>query len=435
MTLVRSTAAAALLYVAAVLSTITAADQLPDTFFDEASIPAVAYATQEPHDAVAQLNDTIAAGSATLTYEPDSGYLRGVLKALDIPIESQLAVFAKTSVQAPIINPTNPRTLFFNDKVVVGWPRGGFIEAAAVDSHLGVIFYVLDQHDRSAPRFRRGTSCTTCHVSLEATLAVPGMLLRSERPRADGRTVRQLGSDVVDHRLPLSKRWGGWYVTGRNVGVASLGNLMLSEDVDADSLVEPQRIPLSTLRGRFDTAGYLAPYSDIAALMVFDHQMHMTNLLARLLWEARAAAGRPEAAMLVDSVARDVVDYMLFVDEAALTTRVEGSSGFAEWFSAQGPVDTRGRSLHQLDLTQRLLRYPCSYMVYSNAFDELPRIARDAVYRRMYAVLSGEVTSPKYARLAASDRQAIIEILRDTKTALPDYFRVPSARVAVTALD
>ena len=139
--------------------------------------------------------------------------------------------------------------------------------------------------------------------------------------------------------------------------------------------------------------------------------------------------------MLVDSVARDVVDYMLFVDEATLTTRVEGSSGFAEWFSAQGPVDTRGRSLHQLDLTQRLLRYPCSYMVYSNAFDELPRIARDAVYRRMYAVLSGEDTSPKYARLGASDRQAIIEILRDTKTALPDYFRVPSARVAVTALD
>jgi hypothetical protein len=87
------------------------------------------------------------------------------------------------------------------------------------------------------------------------------------------------------------------------------------------------------------------------------------------------------------------------------------------------PKDSRGRSLYQLDLATRLLRYPCSYMIYSDAFDELPTPARDAIYRRMYAVLSGEERAPRYSRLSASDRRAIIDILRDTKRGLPSYFR------------
>jgi hypothetical protein len=413
-------AVAATLYVMSLA--LRAGGQLPDTFFDERSAPAIAYATQQPNDPVARLNERLATGSATLAYEPGSGYLRAVLNALAIPVESQLATFAKSSVQAPIISPANPRTLFFNDNVVVGWPRGGFIEAASIDPQLGVEFYILDQNESAAPRFARGRGCATCHDSLEA-LAVPGLLLRSHAVLANGQTLRQLGSEVVDHRLPFGKRWGGWYVTGRSVGVASLGNVMLNPPLDMDAGVEPRTIPLTTLRGTFDTDVYLSPYSDVAALMVFDHQVHMTNLLARMSWEARAAEGRPDAAMLVDAVAREVVDYMLFIDEAPLTARLEGSSGFAEWFSARGPADARGRSLRQLDLNQRLLRYPCSYMIYSDAFDGLPPIAHEAIYRRMHTVLSGEDQTPRYARLNAADRRAIIEILRDTRTGLPDYFR------------
>ena len=416
-------AVAATLYVTSVVSQVAAGGQLPQTFFDEASIPAVAYATQQPHDPVAQLNEKLAAGSTTLAYERGSGYLRAVLNALAIPVESQIATFAKSSVQLPIISPANPRTLFFNDSVIVGWPRGGFIEAAAIDPQLGVEFYILNQQESAAPRFERGRGCVSCHLSSEATLDIPGLLLRSQAALANGQTMRQLGSEVVDHRLPLSKRWGGWYVTGRNVGVASLGNVMLSPPVETDAAVEPQTIALTTLRGKFDTDTYLSPYSDVTALMVFDHQVRMTNLLARMSWEARAAEGRADAAMLVDAVAREIVDYMLFVDEAPLTGRVEGSSGFAEWFSAQGPADAHGRSLRQLDLNERLLRYRCSYMIYSDAFDGLPRTAREAIYRRMYAVLSGQDQTPRYARLTATDRRTIIEILRDTKSGLPDYFR------------
>ena len=413
----------AMVWLAAMVARLVAGGQLPDTFFDDASAPAVAYATQSPHDTIAQLNEKLAAGSTSLTYEPGSGYLRSVLSALDIPVESQLAVFSKTSVQAPIISPVNPRTLFFNDRVVVGWPRGGFIEAAALDPQLGVVFYNLNQQPAASPRFERARSCVSCHVSAEATLGIPGMLLRSEAVRSDGLTMRQLGNEVVDHRLPLSKRWGGWYVTGRDVTVASRGNLMLRDETDEGLLTSPKAIPSATLEGKFDLASYLSPYSDIVALMVFDHQVHMMNLLTRASWEARAVEENSDAATLVDRVAREVVDYMLFVDETQLPARVDGSSGFAERFSARGPRDSRGRSLYQLDLTTRLLRYPCSYLIYSDAFDGLPATARDAIYRRMYAVLSGKDQTPRYSRLLPSDRQAIIDILRETKPGLPDYFR------------
>jgi hypothetical protein len=414
----------AAVYGAVLASVLRAHPQLPDTFFDETSAPAVAYATRQPHDPIARLNQRLVAGSANLVYEAGgSGYLNSVLSALRIPVESQLAVFSKTSVQAGLISPANPRTLFFNDDVVVGWPRGGFIEAAAVDPELGVVFYALDQRVSPAPRFERGRGCTSCHLSLEATLSIPGMLLRSEATVADGRIMRQLGHEVVDHRLPIGKRWGGWYVTGRSVNVESLANVMLSEPIGTESTVAPQTIRLTTLEDKFSGDGYLSPYSDIAALLVFDHQMHMTNLLARLSWEARAAEGHSDADPVINSVAREVVDYMLFIDESPLAGPLEGSSGFTEWFSAQGPADTRGRSLRQLDLTRRLLRYPCSYMIYTDAFTALPARARDAVYRRMWVVLSGQDPGPRYARLIAADRQAIIEILRATTNDLPEYFR------------
>jgi hypothetical protein len=142
----------------------------------------------------------------------------------------------------------------------------------------------------------------------------------------------------------------------------------------------------------------------------------MMNLLTRVGWETRA--GTPPR----DNV-KELVDYLLFVDERLLPGKVQGSSGFAERFAALGPVDRKGRSLRQLDLERRLLQYPCSYMIYSAAFDALPDEARRAIYQRMWDVLSGADPDKRYARLSAGDRQAIIEIVRDTKENLPTYWR------------
>lgn len=139
--------------------------------------------------------------------------------------------------------------------------------------------------------------------------------------------------------------------------------------------------------------------------MVFAHQMRMMNLLAH-----------------PDNI-DELVDYLLFVDEAPLPGPIQGNSGFAEKFSSTGVRDRKGRSLREFDLARRLMRYPCSYMIYTEAFDALPPQTKDAVYRRMWRILAGEVTGARYERLTPADRKAVLEILRDTKKDLPDYFQ------------
>jgi hypothetical protein len=92
--------------------------------------------------------------------------------------------------------------------------------------------------------------------------------------------------------------------------------------------------------------------------------------------------------------------------------------GFAQRLESRTPKDRQGRSLGQLDLVNRLMRYPCSSMVYSEAFDGLAPAVKKAVYGRMIDLLSGTDGHVQYARISADDRRAVLEILRDTK---PDF--------------
>src|SRR5207302_2080468 len=89
----------------------------------------------------------------------------------------------------------------------------------------------------------------------------------------------------------------------------------------------------------------------------------------------------------------------------------------------RGPRDKQGRSLRDFDLKKRLFRYPLSYMIYSPAFDGLPDVARDRVYKRLYDVLTGQVQTGRLAQMSAEDRRAVLEIVRDTKPGLPPYWK------------
>ncbi len=89
---------------------------------------------------------------------------------------------------------------------------------------------------------------------------------------------------------------------------------------------------------------------------------------------------------------------MLFLDEAKLDAPIKGTSGFAEAFQKAGPRDRKGRSLRDFDLTQRMFRYPLSYMIYSEAFDGMPEAARERIYRRLFDVLTEREKSPRYAK-------------------------------------
>jgi len=403
--------------------------------------PSIGYPTRSTKDPVGQLNREIQSGMTQLKFEAGTGYLRSVLRALHIPVESQILVFSKTSVQAHLIRPDNPRALYFNDSVVIGYVHGGFLEAASVDPQQGVIFYTLDQRPSNylepqtglphKLRFMRDDRCLQCHVSY-ASYSIPGLLERSVYPGTDGMPVRQLGDHLPDHRTPLDQRWGGWYVTGKSGSMRHMGNSTVANPDAEDPL--PAAFNLTALTGKFDPGGYLSPLSDIASLMVFDHQTHMINLLIRTGWEVRYGQylekhpgenrdpSSPNLAARIRSAAEEVADYMLFVDEAPLANPVEGTSKFAEKFSDLGPGDAQGRSLRELDLKTRLLRYPCSYMIYSEVFDSLPPEAKSAIYARLWQILSGREKSPKYARLSLQDRQAILQILRETKKGLPNSF-------------
>ncbi len=388
--------------------------------------PAIGYSSRPTRDPVARLNRRIEENQAQLSFAGASGYLRSVLAALDISVESQTLVFSETSLQAEHISKTHPRAIFFNDSVTVGWvPGTGSIELAAQDPEQGIIFYQLAQTPRQKPQFVRETQCLQCH-NTSFTGGLPGLFVMSMLPLSDDPNEYALGWGV-DHKTPVEDRWGGWYVTAKQAPNRHLGNVPVHHV--ARSYERAAAAPkLESVTGEFDTAPYPSAHSDIAALLVLNHQVAMTNLLTRLGWEARIAAYNAPAGQeaqipeRVQDTANELVDYLFFVDEAPLPSRIEGSSAFAREFAAPGPRDRRGRSLRDLDLERRLLRYPCSYMIYTEAFDALPAAAQTAVYERMWEVLSGAETRQAYARLTLADRQAVVEILRETKPGLPGYF-------------
>ena len=385
--------------------------------------PAIDYRTSALTDPVTALQRKLTAGSASLEFEGRLGFLRSLLATLNVPVESQILLFSKTGIQHPFTSPENPRALYFNDRVIVGYiPGAPLLEVASHDPRQGVIFQTLPQdvppHDaRNAsqgprlgtqPRFARPDRCLTCHLSANS-LGVPGILVRSMFTEATGRTRPQLGSAIVDHRTPLEKRWGGWYVTGSHGAARHMGNAMVSLALErGEDAISEHTLNRSVLDARVKVSDYPLPSSDIAALMVFDHQGHAMNLLTRLGWETRIALAEATADFSqgeLGALADDTVDYLLFEDEPALTAPVRGTSAFAEVFSAGGPRDRKGRSLRELDLQTRLFKYRCSYMIYSPSFQALPAEARKAIRSRMFEVLKKRGDS------------AVLEILQET---LPD---------------
>ena len=397
---------------------------------DEARIlpsehPAIDYWNAPPNDAVARLQKRIDRGEARLDYDDRFGYLPAVLGALEAPVSSQVLVFSKTSFQAVRIFPRVPRALYHNETIAVGYVRGGeVLELASLDPKLGVVFYTLSQVESGQPRFEaRTTECISCHAG-PATAGVPGLLVRSVHPDPTGTPSRAPGH-ITDHRSPIEERWGGWYVSGEHGSQHHLGNAIYGRDGTESSLLGSARENVRTLEPYVSPIDYLGGGSDIVSLMVLEHQTRMVNLMARLGYEIRLAqaatpsaatvAELPEAARAaVTNAAEELLRYMLFTDEARLTAPVRGVSGFRAEFEARGRRDKRGRSLHDLDLDRRLLRYPCSYLVDSEAFRALPAAARGYVLGRLREILAGRDESGVFAGLSERDRVAIGEILEDT---------------------
>ena len=372
------------------------------------------------NDPVALLGRQIERGEVTLDYSADGwGYLPSLLKHLEINIDSQILVFSKTSFQLTKISPKTPRAVFFNDSVAMGSVQDGkVLELTALDPAQGLVFYTMDTEKTGKPRFeRRFSECLNCHGPAN------GLVVSSVYPSVDGTPfVTGTFFEGIDQRTPLENRWGGWYVTGTHGSVHHMGNAVAPNPDRPFDLEQEGTQNLTDLAGKLDTTKYLAPTSDIVALMTLEHQARMTNLITAVSQQFRRALNMGTLESTKNSLDRAVeqmVEYMLFVDEAALHDPVKGVSTFTTTFPQRGPRDTQGRSLRDFDLHQRLFRYPLSYMIYSPIFDAMPHAAKQRVYHRLNDVLSGRDHDKKFAHLSDDDRLAILEILRDTK---PEVF-------------
>lgn len=421
----------ALLAAGSVLGATRAADFQGATHLMPIDEEALQYGKSEPDSAISRLQSKINAGEAQLEFDRQFGYLPALLRELKVPASSQMLVFSKTSLQRERISPGNPRAIYFNDDVYLGWiPGSPMMEVSVADPKMGGVFYTLEQKQTERPRFQRNDQCMECHASTKS-MGVPGHLVRSFATDLEGIVDLSSGTSQVNHRTPFAERWGGWYVTGTHGDQSHRGNLIGREAHERQAREANFAGNETNLARYFAVEKYAAPHSDIAALMVLEHQAHMHNYLTRLNYEATLALKTYGHVNYLKTVVEGFVRYLFFAEETPLTAKIAGTSSFRGDFEALGPKDGQGRSLRQLDLEKRLFVYPCSYLIYSEAFGALPPPIKAKVYARMWEILSGQDQSETYQNLTPDLRRAIVEILAATKTDLPEpWLKKASARAA-----
>jgi len=407
-------------------------------FIYDHDYPFIGYSGTPRHNDVARLIARMKAGKVKLSYREPRGYLDSLLKTLGVDPDSQVLVFSKTSLQTDLITPQTPRAIYFDDDTYVAWiDHSSLIEVATMDGVMGTVFYTMVEQPTATARFERDTTrCLSCHDTFSLSGGgVPNFLFLSAYIRRDRQILTNDVAQLTSDATPLTDRWGGWYVTGATGEIADLGNILPSATGAVPvSAVHPRA--LATLDGLFDTTRYPTNTSDVVALLVLQHQVDIHNLIihanyrcrwllehdrpgsstASLPWKELPAPLQRHFAELLEPLLRGI----LMVDAAPLPHPIHGISDFAKSFEGRGPRDPQGRSLRELDLHRRLFRYPLSFLIYSEGFDDLPAAAKEYVYRRLDEILTGRDTSPTFSRLSAPDRSAVLEILGATK---PDFAR------------
>ena len=407
--------------------------------------PAVDYSGPATHNRVWRMQQKIDRGELKLQWEPKGGYLRSVLQALEIDPDSQVLVFSRTSLQVDRISATTPRAIYFNDDTYVAWVQNSnLMEFTVIDANAGVVFFGMDNQQAAAPRMERdGGRCLTCHDTYSMMGGGVPRVLAMSSPVLDPADTRTFTSaSDVDDRTPLAQRWGGWYVTGQSGRQGHFGNQTLRDDKSSEYLRAKPHHDVKSLAGYFDTDAYLTDQSDIVALMVLEHQAFVHNLITRASYKIRSVMTRegavntvlphtwaevnPRDQAQIRAMIEPLVRALFFADAAPFGDRI-GGGAYTARFSALGPQDRQGRSLRQLDLERRLLRYPLSYLIYSEHFDALPDCALDYIGLRIGEVLDGSDRTGIAENISAADRAAIRQILEDTRPRVARYLRTAAA--------
>jgi hypothetical protein len=360
-------------------------------------------------------------GAEGWEYKGQSGFLEDFLETFNIPAESQVLVYSKTSFQTGKIRPENPRAIYFNKDIYVGWvPGGDFLEVSASSPTTGNNFYSISGAGTKPELLHETHRCLRCHGGF-FTRDIPAPLVRSVFPDSEGQPIFKAGTTVVDHTTPLEDRHGGWFVTGTND--TNRGNLVFNEtDRGAD---EGRVFSMSDIRD----IDYPGEGSDLVAMLILEHQSKLHRLLAHLSLQTKTALysqrkfdellGRTER--LSDSTKRQIksvgdklLRYMFFKDEAELPRISIKNSPYAQYFDGNGPEDSKGRSLYDFRLAGRMFEVPFSYMVYSDAFQQLPAEALEYLTAELKAILDPDFEYEGYEHITKQEKVTIRQILEET---------------------
>ncbi len=364
----------------------------------------------------------------TFKHEDAYGYLLALLDELKVPKSSQMLVFSKTSLQREHISPSTPRSIFFSDDVYVGFiPGAPLIEVSVADPKLGAVFYTLDQTKPDKPKLTRNNQCLECHASAK-TMGVPGHLVRSFATDESGVVDFSSGISQVNHRTPLEERWGGWYVTGTHGQQTHRGNLIGKAAFERQTKEPNHAGNVTNLSAYFDVSRYVAQperHRGVDGARASDAHAQFHHA-AELRGDDAAQAVRPHAlSQEHGGVVSEI--FALHGRGAADQLRFTAARSLRKTSRRKGRRDKRGRSLRDFDLHTRLFKYPCSYLIYSDAFDALPAPMKEHLYPRLWEILSGKDQSATYASLSPATRQAIQEILAETQRDLSDFWKKESA--------
>ena len=411
-------------------STLTGFSQ----FYNDYELEPHGYFSKDAKDPVTLLMKRVQRGEVLIKEPNGKPLVERLLRELGLNKDTQILVFSRTSLQRREVSYSNPRALYFNESVYLGWMPNGRIEIASFDPELGPIFYFQRElDDASSPLLARTRSCLGCHAG-DATNFLPGSLGRSVYPDKSGRSLRSIDDyRRSGHHIPLHDRYGGWFVSGNHGAMRHMGNAIASREGGKITIDREQFANLEKLDRFFSTEAYPAPGSDIAALLVFDHQVTMHHRLVEAAYRARQSLfdskldpKETDVSKLSKGRSTDeflegrdkVVDYLLFRDETPIP-KVSCDPAFRRAFSANRIADRRKRSLKDLRLDGRIFENRCSYMIYSPTFDQFPPMLKGAIYARIHEILTSPKPVEGFDYLGRDEKRRILEILDETKEDLP----------------
>jgi len=415
----------------------------PAQFWNDFDVEPHSYRSRKLTDPVSVFMERVNGGAIPAFEEEGKELVKKLLEEFKIPVSSQVFVFTKTSLQRDQVSSDNPRALYFNEDAYLGWMPGGRVEIASIDPLAGPVFWFQRPLGRKEDLlFRRTGSCLGCHAG-SATNYLPGLLGQSVYPLADGRSAGSIRTfERVGHNIPYEQRWGGWMVTGAgHEALNHMGNALAVRDQKGLRLEKKTAgQAASDLSVFFDPSLHLIEGSDILAMLAHDHQIsahyrineaqyRMRQVLfdekldpdsGREVWEKLPSA---HLSALDTSMSR-FLKYFLFADEPALKGEIQDGGVYRKDFFANKRVSRHGLSLKDLDLKTRLLKHRLSWMIYSNAFEGIPRAFKEEFYHRLWNILTRPGGVAGFEYLGAEEKAAIAEILTDTKDGLPDYWKI-----------